>query len=490
MNMRNLSQTSPLPKGFVHLFFSRLRAYPRTLWEGASGRGILNNKKVLERAVNFHFPIATSSLLLSLVVVLTAALSQSMAETPAKWVVGQETRLLELYQHLHRAPELSFQEEATAARMAKELNQLGFKVTINLGGHGLVGVLSNGEGRTLLLRADMDGLPVVEETGLAYASKVKVRDQRGATVGVMHACGHDMHMTNLVGTASYLATHRDLWQGKLIVMFQPAEERGAGAQAMIADGLLTRFGRPDFALAMHVSSNLPCGKIGYRTGYALANVDSVDITVRGRGGHGAFPHATADPIVIAARLVLDLQTIVSREVNPIEPAVVTVGSIHGGTKHNIIGDTCQLQLTVRSYSPKVRKQLIAAIRRKALAAAASANAPKPEIDVSEGTPALWNDPQLAKRILPALRNTLGPDNVEETEPSMGGEDFGRIGRAGVPIFMLQLGAVSKKRLDAYKQQGSLPPSLHSPKFYPDPKATIVTGVQTLCTAALELLKKK
>jgi len=437
-----------------------------------------------------NFSVAVGSLLLAFSMLLAATASRSMAETPAEWVVGEKARLLELYQHLHQSPELSFQEESTAARMAKEISQLGFTVTTHLGGHGLVGILSNGEGPTLLLRADMDGLPVVEETGLPYASQVKVRDQRGATLGVMHACGHDMHMTNLVGAASYLASHRDLWQGKLIVMFQPAEERGAGAQAMIADGLLTKFGRPDFALAMHVSSDLPCGTIGYRTGYALANVDSVDITVHGRGGHGAYPHATVDPIVIAARLVLDLQTIVSREIDPIEPAVVTVGSIHGGTKHNIIGDSCQLQLTVRSYSPKVRKQLIAAIRRKALAAAASGNAPKPEIDVSEGTPSLWNDPQLANRILPALRNVLGPKNVQETNPSMGGEDFGRIGRAGVPICMLQLGAISKERLDWYKQQKSVSPSLHSPKFYPDPELTIVTGVRTICTAALELLKKK
>jgi len=420
--------------------------------------------------------------------ILALAAGNTFAETPLEWVKGQTSQLTQLYEELHQAPELSFQEVKTAARMADQLRTLGLRVTTDIGGHGVVGVLENGEGKSLLLRADMDALPVVEQTGLSYASRVKVRDQRGATIGVMHACGHDMHMTNLVGAVGYLAGHRDLWRGTLIVMFQPAEERGAGAKAMIAAGLLTRFGRPDFALALHVAADAPAGTVGYRTGFAQANVDSVDITVRGRGGHGAYPHATVDPVVIAARLVLDLQTIVSREIKPIEPAVITVGSIHGGTKHNIIGDTCRLQLTVRSYSPQVRKQLIDAIRRKTLAAAASSDAPEPDISVSEGTPSLFNDPQLAERVLPALRRALGTENLEEVEPSMGGEDFGRLGRAGIPILMLKLGAVSPQRLDQYKRQAVEPPSLHSPKFYPDPEATIVTGVTTLAAAALELLE--
>ena len=431
-------------------------------------------------------------LVLTKVVCLLAVLAQlssaSHAETLAQWLEQQTPQLTQLYKTLHQAPELSFEEEKTAERMAGEMRTLGLEVTTQIGGHGLVALLKNGPGKTLLLRADMDALPIVEETGLAYVSKVKVRDKRGASVGVMHACGHDMHLTNLVGTVRYLASHRDQWRGTLVAIFQPAEERGAGAKAMIADGLLTRFPRPDFALALHVAADSPAGTLGYLAGYAQANVDSVDITVRGRGGHGAYPETTIDPVVIAARLVLDLQTIVSREIAPIEPAVITVGSIHGGTKHNIIADTCHLQLTVRSYSPKVRKQLIAAIQRKARAAAQSADAPEPEITTKEGTPSLFNDPELVERLVPVLEKALGKPNVKEAQPSMGGEDFGRLGRAGIPILMLKLGSVSQQRLDEYEKAGTPPPSLHSPKYYPAPAATIQSGVTTLTTAALELLQ--
>jgi amidohydrolase len=410
------------------------------------------------------------------------------AETPQEWVASEVPQLTQLYESLHQTPELSFQEEKTSARIAGLLREAALTVTEQVGGHGVVGVLENGAGKTLLLRSDMDALPVVEETELPYASQVKAHDDRGATVGVMHACGHDMHMTNLVGAVRYLASHRDLWQGTLVAIFQPAEERGAGAQAMLDDGLFSRFPRPNYAVAMHVAADRPTGTVGYRAGFACANVDSVDIKIRGRGGHGAYPHTTIDPVVIAARLVLDLQTIVSREIDPIEPAVITVGSIHGGTKHNVIGDTCELQLTVRSYTPEVREQLLKAIRRKALAAAASSSAPEPEVKTSEGTPALFNDPQLTERVVAALKQALGEANVVEVPPTMGGEDFGRFGGAGVPIVMLQLGAVNRDRLDQYKQAGESPPSLHSPKFYPDPDKTIATGVATLATAALELLK--
>jgi len=413
-----------------------------------------------------------------------------LAQSPAEWVRGRLPELTQLYKQLHQSPELSFEEEQTSAKVAKLIEQQGLEVTTAVGGHGVVGILKNGPGKTLLLRADMDALPVSEQTGLDYASQVRVRDPRGAVVGVMHACGHDMHLTNLLGAVEYLAGHRDLWQGTLVIMFQPAEERGAGAMAMIEDGLLRRFPRPDFALALHVAADERAGTLRYRTGYAMANVDSVDIKVRGRGGHGAYPHATIDPIPIAARLVLDLQTIISREVKPIEPAVITVGSIHGGTKHNIIGDTCQLQITVRSYSPEVRRQLIEAIGRKAKAAAASAGAPEPEVDVSEGTPSLYNDPDLAARVLPVLRRALGELNVFEADPTMGGEDFGRLGKEGIPILMLGLGSIDSERLDQYKEQGLAPPSLHSPQYYPDPQETIVTGVTALASAAIELLPAK
>jgi amidohydrolase len=339
----------------------------------------------------------------------------------------------------------------------------------------------------LMLRADLDALPVAEQTGLTYASKVRTKDERGATVGVMHACGHDLHMANLVGVAKYLASHRDRWSGKLVVIGQPAEERGAGARAMLEDGLFSRFPRPDYAVALHVASDVPTGEIEYRPGYSQANVDSVDITVKGRGGHGAAPDTTIDPIVIAARLVLDLQTIISRELKPVDPAVITVGSIHGGNKHNVIGDECKLQLTVRSYTPEVREKLLAAIRRKSSAAATSAGAPEPVIEVSEGTPALFNDPELTTRVVEAIKKAIGEAHVTEAEPSMGGEDFSQYGLAGVPVCMFKLGAVDQKRLNEFKTRDGPPPSLHSPLYYPDAEASLRVGVPAMVAAALELL---
>jgi hippurate hydrolase len=396
--------------------------------------------------------------------------------------------LVELYRQLHQSPELSLQEKETAARMAKELRDVEVTVTTGIGGHGVVGILKNGPGKTLMLRSDMDALPVVEQTGLPYASKVHATDARGATVGVMHACGHDVHMTNLIAVARYLAIHKDDWSGTVIFLFQPAEELGSGAEAMIQDGLFARFPRPDFAVALHDSADLATEKIHYRAGFSMANIDSVDIVIKGRGGHGASPEATIDPVVIAAKLVLDLQTIVSREVKPIEPAVVTVGSIHAGTKHNIISDECRLQLTLRSLSPQVRKQLQDAVRRKALAAAMSAGAPEPTVEISEGTEALFNDPELTKRVAATLKHEFGDDNVSEGEPVMGGEDFGAYGRAGVPICMIRLGAVSQKRLDEFAARHEPPNSLHSPLFYPDIEAALATGVPAMVAVATDLLK--
>jgi hippurate hydrolase len=372
--------------------------------------------------------------------------------------------------------------------MAKELRDVGVTVTTNVGGYGVVGVLANGPGKVLLLRSDMDALPVAEQTGLPYASKVRTQDPHGAAVGVMHACGHDVHMANLVGVARYLASHRDQWSGTIVFVFQPAEETSVGAEAMLRDGLFSRFPRPDFAVALHDSADVATGKISYRPGFTLANVDSVDIVVKGRGGHGASPESTIDPIVIAAKLVVDLQTIVSREVKPIEPAVVTVGSIHGGTKHNVISDECRLQLTLRSLSPEVRQQLRDAVRRKATAAAASAGAPEPTIEITEGTPALFNDPKLTEQVATILKGKFGDDKVVLGEPVMGGEDFGRFGKAGVPICMLRLGAVSQKRLDEFAARHQPPNSLHSPLFYPDIEETLVVGVPALAYVAMDLLK--
>ncbi len=408
------------------------------------------------------------------------------AEEPSEWAKTHLDELVKLYTHFHTHPELSYQERETSQRLAEELDAAGLKVTTNVGGFGVVGVLENGKGKQLLLRADLDALPVTEATGLDYASKVRVKNPTGdGMVGVMHACGHDVHMTNLVGVARYLATHKDRWQGKIVFIGQPAEERIGGAKAMLEAGLYERFGKPDFALALHVSSRYPTGTIAYRGGFAMANVDSADITVRGVGGHGASPNTTIDPIVQAAQLVLALQTIVSREISPIEPAVVTVGSIHAGSKHNIISNECQLLLTIRSYSPEVRKQIIDAIKRKAKGVAIAAGAPEPTVKITEGTDAVFNDQDLVERLVPVFRNVLGEKNVIPAPQTMGAEDFGLFSRQSVPVFMFGLGSITGERLKALKR----PISLHSPLYYPDVRPTLVTGITAMTSAAMNLLKR-
>jgi hippurate hydrolase len=417
-------------------------------------------------------------------------LQLAVADVPADlrdWTTAQMPALVDLYHHLHQNPELSLAEKETSARLAKELQDAGAKVTTGVGGYGVVGVVENGPGKTLLLRTDMDALPVAEQTGLPFASTVRTKDDQGGTVGVMHACGHDLHMTNLVGVARYLAAHRDQWSGTIVFIGQPAEELGKGAKAMLDDGLFARFPRPDFAIALHDAADSPTGQIGYHAGYSQANVDSVDIVIKGRGGHGAYPETTIDPIVVAARLVLDLQTIISRETKPTEPAVITVGSIHGGSKHNVIPDDCKLQLSVRSYSPQVREHLLEAIRRKAAAAAASSGAPEPEVRVSEGTPSLYNDPDLTAKVATTLKRVFGDANVIDSEPTMGGEDFSRYGLAGVPICMFRLGAINPDRLDKFNAEHKLAPSLHSPLFYPDAEESLRVGIPAMVSIATELL---
>ncbi|HEX4588631.1 MAG TPA: amidohydrolase, partial [Gemmataceae bacterium] len=355
-----------------------------------------------------------------------------------------------------------------------------------------VAILKNGPGPTVLVRTDLDALPVTEMTGRPYASTVHTRDKTGNEVGAMHACGHDMHMTCWVGTARTLAGMKDRWSGTLMFIGQPAEEVGAGARMMLDDGLFKRFPKPDYALALHCDSRLQTGRVAYTEGLALANVDSVDITVHGRGGHGSAPHTTIDPIVVAARIVLDLQTIVSRETNPLDPCVVTVGSIHGGTKHNIIPNEVKLQITVRTTKDAVRKHTLEAIERIAKAAATVAGAPEPEVRTrpEEFTPALTNDSALTKRTVNVLRQVLGVDEVEPRPPVMGGEDFSRYGRAGVPIFMFWLGTIDADRWEAARKEGATPlPSLHSDLFWPDPEPTIRTGVLAMSHAVLNLVGK-
>ncbi len=401
-------------------------------------------------------------------------------------------RLEALYKHLHTNPELSLREARTAARLTRELKEIGFEVTENVGGHGVVGVLKNGEGPTVLVRTDMDALPVIEQTGLPYASKVRTRDKNENEVGVMHACGHDMHMTCWVGTARVLASLKDRWKGTLVFIGQPAEEIGAGARMMLGAGLFKKFPQPDYGLALHCAANLPYGSVAYTEGLAMANVDSVDILVHGKGGHGAAPHTTIDPIVLAARIVLDLQTLVSRETNPVDPAVVTVGSIHGGSKHNIIPNEVHLQLTVRSTKDTVRKHLLDGIRRIAEAAAKGAGAPPPEVKVNpeEFTPALLNDPALTQKTVAVFKDALGADKVVARPPMMGGEDFSRYGRAKVPICLYWLGTIDPKRVADSEREGGKPlPSLHSDHFAPVPEPAIKTGVLTMSLAVLNLLGK-
>jgi hippurate hydrolase len=409
------------------------------------------------------------------------------------WVDGNLERLIATYKTIHANPELSLQEEKTATLVAGALQRAGYEVTLNVGGTGVVGVIRNGPGRTLLLRGDMDALPVTEATGAAYASRVRV-EQQGGSVGVMHACGHDVHTTNLIGTAQMLANLRDKWTGTLVIAGQPAEELGKGAKMMIEDGLFDRFPRPDMTLALHVSHDLPAGTVGYTPGWSAANVDSVDITIFGRGGHGARPHESVDPIVATAHLVISLQTLVSRRVDPTEPAVVTVGSIHGGSKHNVIPDEVRLQLTVRSYTDDVRQQLLAGIRQIANDTCVTFRCPQePLVAVKdEFTPAMYNDPQLTAAAVDVFRSVLGAENVVEKKAEMGGEDFGRYARAlQVPGFMYRLGAVHRKAYRASLKEGSPPlPPVHSSRFLPDPEPTLRTGLESMGNLALALLAPK
>jgi hippurate hydrolase len=407
-------------------------------------------------------------------------------------ILGEEYSSLEaLYKHLHTHPELSLHEVQTAARLARELKAIGFEIHEKVGGNGVVGIIRNGKGPTVLVRTDMDALPVIEQTGLGYASKVRVRDKNDREVGVMHACGHDMHMTCWTGTARVLAKLKDRWQGTLIFIGQPAEEIGAGARMMLAAGLFKDFPKPDYGLALHCDAERPHGSVAFSEGLALANLDSVDITVKGKGGHGAAPHTTIDPVVIAARIVLDLQTLVSRETNPLDPAVVTVGSIHGGSKHNIIPAEVKLQLTVRSTKDAVRKHLLQGIKRIAEAAAQAAGAPAPMVEVNDAefTPALVNDVGLTRKTVALFKEVLGEERVVGRLPVMGSEDFSRYGLAGVPIFLYFLGTQPPEKVAEYKRAGRPLPSLHSDLFYPIPEPTLKTGVLTMSMAVLNLVGK-
>lgn len=394
-----------------------------------------------------------------------------------------------LYLDLHSNPELAMHEKQTAFKLAERLKAMGFDVTSGVGGTGIVAVLQNGSGPTVLLRTDMDALPVEEKTQLPYASHVVAKTDSGAQVPVMHACGHDVHMASWIGTAKLMVTNREHWHGTLILVGQPAEETGEGASAMIKDGLFTRFPKPDFALAIHDSPNLPAGVVGFTTGYAYAAADSVDITVYGRGGHGGFPQKAIDPVVIAARIVLTLQTIVSRENNPLDPAVITVGAIHGGTKNSIIPDEVNLQITLRTYKPEVRKRILASIERVAKGEALAGGAPKdPLIKVTPAANALYNEPGLTKRLVAMLRETLGQASVVEVDPVMGFEDFAEFNLSGIPSMDLLVGAVNPAKFAAAQQSGTPLPQLHSATWAPDYAPTLKTAMTVETSELMELFR--
>ena len=404
--------------------------------------------------------------------------------------------LMATYRDFHANPELSFAEVRSAKIMADAARKVGFTVTEQVGKTGVVAVLRNGPGPTVLIRADMDALPVVERTGLAFASKVRATPASGVETGVMHACGHDTHMTAWIETARLLAARKGEWSGTLVMIGQPAEETGQGAKAMLDDGLFTRFPKPDYALAFHDVSGLAAGVIAYAAGAAMANVDSIDMEVRGIGGHGAAPHTTKDPIVLAAAIVMRLQTLVSRENDPLQPAVVTVGSFHAGSKYNIISDSAKLQLTVRSFSDEQREKLVAGIRRIAAAEALASGLPEslaPTIELGEGfTPSLINEPEFAEQVVAPLRERFGADRVVQAPPMMAGEDFSRYRRADpehVQSVMLWIGGERPETIAAARRDGKTLPSLHSSLWAPDAEMVIATGAEALSGAAMRLMPK-
>ncbi|QEH38256.1 putative hydrolase YxeP [Aquisphaera giovannonii] len=436
-------------------------------------------------------PLARIALAVLLAGLTRPALAQPA--TPASpgaddaWIATARDDLSSLYTHLHANPELSNQEVKTGERIADELEKAGAKVTRHIARTGAVGVIENGPGPVVLVRTDIDALPVVERTGLPFASKARATNPQGQDVGVMHACGHDVHMTCFVGTARWLASHRDRWKGTVVLIAQPAEEAIGGARDVLADGLYTRFPRPNFALALHCQATEPAGHVYYRPGPLLASSTSMTVTIRGKGGHGAWPHRTVDPIVLASLAVLDFQTIVGREVEPIQPAVVTVGSIHGGNKHNVIPDEVKLQLTLRAFSEPVRLQLIEGIERRVKALAEAHRAPAPTVEIDEFAPATINDPDLTARVVPSLESALGAEHVHATDPVMGSEDFSRYAEGGVPIMMFWVGTQPADRLAAAKAKGEALPSLHSALFFPDAGPTIAAGIKAMTGAVVGLL---
>ena len=432
----------------------------------------------------------------AMVAFVAASVAASIVHHPAQAAPAlRADDLVALYQDLHSHPELAFQEIRSAARLAAEARAAGFAVTEKVGGTGVVAVMVNGPGPVLLIRTDMDGLPVPEETGLPYASTAMGKGTDGQMTPVMHACGHDVHMAVWTGVARRMAAERSAWSGTLVMVAQPAEEVISGAAAMLGDGLFTRFPKPQFALALHDNGDMPAGTVSVPPGPALAAGSSVDIIVHGIGGHGAYPATTKDPIVLAANIITGLQTLVSRENDPFTPAVITVGSIHGGTKRNIISDEVKLAITVRSYDLKQQQRLIDGIRRVARGEAIAVGMPDdklPEISIVESTPPTLNTPALASRLDALFVKQFGQARVVTLRPSMASEDFNAYGRAdpSIETAIFWLGAVKQSTFDAARLAGTTLPSLHSSKFAPDPVPTLATGVAAMTAAAQMVLARK
>ena len=435
---------------------------------------------------------------------MLSAVSLFSQQTPQSLADAELPSLLTIYKDIHIHPELSTQEQRTSAIVAKELRAAGCEVTENFGkydnpklrSYGVIGIMRNGDGPKVLVRTDMDALPVEEETGLPYASKAVAKNDEGKEVRVMHACGHDAHISIFIGVARALAKSKDQWHGTIIFVAQPAEELGSGARALLKAGLYEKFGRPDFALGFHDKADLQTGHIGVTEGYTYANVDSVDVTVRGVGGHGAYPYTTKDPIVLAAQMINTWQTIASRENNPLNPIVITVGSIHGGTKHNIIPDEVKMQLTVRTYKPDVREGVLAAIDRVAQGIAAAGGVPPERAPIvtvlkDQFTPSTYNNPELTKRLVAVWKKSLSDENVEIVAPTMGGEDFSEFSLPdhSIPAVDFHVGAVAPEKIAESKKTGNPLPSLHSSKFAPVPEPTIRTGIISMTAAVLDLMRK-
>ncbi|MBN1251526.1 MAG: amidohydrolase [Bacteroidales bacterium] len=434
------------------------------------------------------------TIFLSILFIPTYMISQSNHLLPdiEKIIDTNYKSYYEFYKDLHQNPELSLYEQETSKKIATKLKEIGYNVTDNFGGYGVVGILKNGKGPTLLIRTDMDALPIEEKTNLDYASTKITKDNEGVKTPIMHACGHDMHMTVFIGTATTLFEMQKHWKGTLILIAQPAEEVSKGAKAMLKAGLFEKFPIPDYCLALHVNPNIESGKVGLNSGPFFASVDMLDITVFGLGGHGAIPDKTVDPIVLAARMVLAFQTIVSREVAPLETAVVTVGSINGGTKHNIIPDKVKMQLTIRTYSNDLRNKIIESLKRISKGIAISAGLEEDKYPIvfvrDENAPPVLNDVELTKKVKTAFEKILGEDNIIEVQPTMAGEDFSIYGntKEKVPICMFWLGAVSEKKIAEYEKNNKMLPSLHSPYFSPDVEKTMKTGIKAMSGAAMSI----